>query len=59
MGTPQLLLLSGAGGLANGSGLVGRNLQFHHHPAAIGVFDEDLRTYTGFETHAAFWPVTT
>ncbi len=52
MGTPQLLLLSD--GLANGSGLVGKNLQFHHHPAALGVFDDDLRTYTGFETHGAF-----
>jgi choline dehydrogenase-like flavoprotein len=56
-GSAHLLLLSTSGafpqGLANGSGLVGRNLQFHHHPAAVGVFDEDLRTYTGFETHAA------
>ncbi len=58
IGTPQLLLLSTSGsfpqGLANGSGQVGRNLQFHHHPAAVGLFDEDLRAYTGFETHSAF-----
>jgi len=57
VGTPHLLLLSTSGafpqGLANGSGLVGRNLQFHHHPAAIGVFDEDLRGYTGFEAFTA------
>jgi choline dehydrogenase-like flavoprotein len=57
VGTPHLLLLSTSGsfpqGLANGSGLVGRNFQFHHHPAAIGVFDKDLRGYTGFETHTA------
>ena len=56
-GTPQLLLNSTSGsfphGLANGSGLVGANLQFHHHPAAMGIFDEDLRGYTGFETHTA------
>jgi choline dehydrogenase-like flavoprotein len=58
IGTPQLLLMSTSGafpqGLANGSGLVGRNLTFHHHPSVIGVFDEDLRAYTGFESHAAF-----
>jgi len=57
VGTPHLLLLSTSGafpqGLANGSGLVGRNLQFHHHPAAIGIFDEDLRGYTGFEAFTA------
>jgi choline dehydrogenase-like flavoprotein len=58
IGTPQLLLMSTSGsfpqGLANGSGQVGRNLTFHHHPTATAVFDEDLRAYTGFETHAAF-----
>jgi len=58
IGTPQLLLMSKSGlfpdGLANGSGQVGRNLTFHHHPSVIGVFDEDLRAYTGFESHAAF-----
>ncbi len=57
IGTPQLLLMSTSGsfpqGLANGSGLVGRNLTFHHHPSALGAFDDDLRTYTGFETHGA------
>jgi len=57
VGTAHLLLLSSSSafpqGLANGSGLVGRNLQFHHHPAAIGVFDEDLRGYTGFEAFTA------
>jgi choline dehydrogenase-like flavoprotein len=58
VGSPHLLLLSSSGafaqGLANGSGQVGKNFQFHHHPEAIGLFDEDLRAYTGFETHAAF-----
>ncbi len=58
IGTAQLLLLSTSSafphGLANGSGLVGRNLQFHHHPAAVGIFEEDLRGYTGYEAFAAF-----
>ncbi len=58
IGTPQLLLMSKSGafpdGLANGSGLVGKNLTFHHHPSAMGILDEDLRAYTGFESHAAF-----
>jgi choline dehydrogenase-like flavoprotein len=58
IGTPHLLLLSSSSafphGLANGSGLVGRNFSFHHHPAAVGVFDEDLRGYTGYEAFAAF-----
>jgi choline dehydrogenase-like flavoprotein len=58
IGTAQLLLLSTSGafphGLANGSGLVGRNFSFHHHPAALGLFDEDLRAYTGFEAFSAF-----
>ncbi len=57
VGTAHLLLLSTSGsfpqGLGNGSGLVGRNLQFHHHPAAVGLFDEDLRGYTGFEAFTA------
>jgi len=57
VGSPHLLLLSASGafpdGLANGSGLVGKNLQFHHHPGAVGVFDDDLRGYTGFEAHTA------
>jgi choline dehydrogenase-like flavoprotein len=57
IGTPQLLLMSTSGsfpqGLANGSGQVGRNLTFHHHPSALATFEEDLRAYTGFETHGA------
>jgi choline dehydrogenase-like flavoprotein len=57
IGTPQLLLLSKSGshaqGLSNGSGEVGQNFMFHHHPTALGLFDEDLRAYTGFESHAA------
>ena len=58
IGTPHLLLLSRSGsfpgGLANGSDQVGRHLSFHHHPVAQGLFDDDLRSYTGIETHSAF-----
>jgi len=58
IGTPHLLLMSTSSafpnGLANGSGQVGRHLSFHHHPTAAGLFDVDLRSYTGIETHAAF-----
>ena len=58
IGTAQLLLLSKSklfpNGLANGSGEVGRNYTFHHHPSAIAVLDEDMRAYTGLETHSAF-----
>jgi len=58
IGTPHLLLLSKSGtfpeGLANGSGLVGRNLSFHHHPSAVAVMPGEMRGFTGFEAHAAF-----
>jgi len=46
VGTPRLLLNSTSGahpdGLANSSGLVGRNLMFHPYAHIIGVFDEPL-----------------
>jgi len=58
IGTPHLMLQSQAtgstDGLGNGSGLVGKNLQFHHFPSAVAVFDQDMRGYTGFEGHVAF-----
>ncbi len=58
IGTPHIMLQSGAGGssngLGNGSGLVGKNLQFHHYPSAVATFEEDMRGYTGFEGHVAF-----
>ena len=57
IGTPHLMLQSqsaSADGIGNGSGLVGKNLQFHHFPSAVAVFDEDMRGYTGFEGHVAF-----
>ena len=57
MGSPQLLLLSKSGrfpdGLANSSGLVGRNLTFHHHAAARLVMDEPMLGVTGIEVYRA------
>ena len=51
VGTPRLLLNSTSGlfldGLANGSGLVGRNLMFHPVAAVVGAFDEDLEAHKG------------
>ena len=57
IGTPHIMLQSVSSsfpdGLANGSGLVGKNLQFHHFPGVTAYFDEDMRNYTGFEGHVA------
>jgi choline dehydrogenase-like flavoprotein len=49
LGTPRLLLASGStpDGLANSSGLLGRNLMMHPFAAVAGVFDEDLGATTG------------
>jgi len=51
IGTPRLLLNSRSSlfpdGLANGSGLVGRNLMFHPYAMVTGVFDESLEGYKG------------
>jgi choline dehydrogenase-like flavoprotein len=57
VGTPHLLLMSKSGsfpdGLANSSGLVGRNLMLHLFTAASFVFDEGSRSFTGLASHAA------
>ena len=49
--TPRLLLNSKSGqfpeGLANSSGLVGKNLMFHPYSIVTGVFDQDLGGYKG------------
>lgn len=49
--TPRLLLMSAGDrhpdGLANSSGLVGRNLMFNAHAAANGVFEHPLNDYKG------------
>jgi choline dehydrogenase-like flavoprotein len=51
IGTPRLLLNSASGrfpnGLANSSGLVGRNLMFHPYARIYGYFDEPLDGYRG------------
>jgi choline dehydrogenase-like flavoprotein len=58
VGTPHLLLMSANGssrnGLANSSGLVGRNLTLHHIAAIAFTIDEGARGYTGLHSHAAF-----
>jgi choline dehydrogenase-like flavoprotein len=51
VGTPRLLLNSACpefpDGLANRSGLVGRNLMFHPYGMVTGLFDEPLEGYKG------------
>ena len=51
VGTPRLLLNSSSGiypdGLANSSGLVGRNLMFHPSGFVTGVFNENLQAFRG------------
>ncbi len=55
--TPRLLLASANAahpeGIGNSSGLLGRNLMFHTIFAAIGVFDDEIRSYRSrVVTHA-------
>jgi choline dehydrogenase-like flavoprotein len=51
IGTPRLLLNSRSSqfpdGLANRSGLVGRNLMFHPYAMVTGIFDEPLEGHKG------------
>ena len=51
IGTPRILLNSTSArfpnGLANTSGMVGKNLMFHPYAAINGVFDEPLDGYRG------------
>ena len=51
IGTPRILLNSKSGkfpnGLANSSGLVGKNFMFHPYASAFGTFDEDLEGHKG------------
>ena len=51
IGTPRLLLNSVSrlhpDGLANSSGLVGKNLMFHPYAMVTGIFDEPLEGYKG------------
>jgi choline dehydrogenase-like flavoprotein len=58
IGTSHLLLMSTSGsfphGLANSSGLVGRNLTLHHVAAVAFTIDEPSHGSTGLHSHAAF-----
>ena len=51
VGTPRLLLLSASSnspdGLANSSGLVGKNLMLHPNCSVAGYYDEDLESHLG------------
>ena len=51
VGTPRLLLLSATeqhpDGLANSSGLAGRNLMLHPNCTALGYYEEDLESWRG------------
>lgn len=47
IGTPRLLLLSKAGGLANRSGLVGRRLMMHPFTRVVGLLREPWRSWQG------------
>jgi len=57
IGTPRILLNSASphhpDGLANSSGLVGKNLMFHPYAAIRGAFDEPLDGYRG--PHICTW----
>ena len=58
VGTPRILLNSTSklfpDGLANSSGLVGKNLMFHPYGRTVGVFDEPLDSYKG-PTGCSLW----
>ena len=51
VGTPRILLNSTSSrfpnGLANTSGLVGKNLMFHPYSSIVGVFDDPMDGYRG------------
>jgi choline dehydrogenase-like flavoprotein len=51
IGTPRLLLLSASAqhpdGLANSSGLVGKNLMLHPNCSVTGYYEEDLESWRG------------
>lgn len=58
IGTPRLLLNSKSpqhpAGLANSSGLVGKNLMFHPYAAILGIFEQPLGGRRG-PTGCSFW----
>jgi choline dehydrogenase-like flavoprotein len=58
VGTPRLLLLSASArhpdGLANSSGLVGRNLMLHPNCSVLGFYDDDLASHRGPAGHLVY-----
>ena len=58
VGTPRLLLNSTSNrfpqGLANGSGLVGKNLMFHPAAFVTGYFDENLQSNRGSVSNSIY-----
>ncbi len=57
IGTSHLLQMSQSNlfpeGLANSSGLVGRNLTYHHFPITLSTVDSPVYPFTGVETGVA------
>jgi choline dehydrogenase-like flavoprotein len=47
IGTARLLLNSGKGGIANSSGLVGKNLLLHPNCSVLGLYAEELDSFLG------------
>lgn len=50
IGTPRLLLMSddgGSDGLANSSGLVGKNLMLHPNCGVTGLYDDEIQSWNG------------
>lgn len=47
IGTPRLLLMSEDDGLANSSGLVGKNLMLHPNCTVMGYYADDLDSWIG------------
>ena len=51
IGTPRILLMSTSNqfpdGLANSSGLVGKNLMLHPYATAVGLYEEELEDWIG------------
>ncbi len=55
VGTARLLLLSASNefpdGLANSSGLVGKNLMMHPYTSVLGIYEEDFQNWIGPNGH--------
>ena len=57
--TPKLLLMSASGahpdGLANSSGMVGRNIMFNGDALALGVFEHEVNAWKGHVVSRVAW----